>query len=82
MAKKSEVKNNPQADWNLRSIKGPRKEVIEQIQGALFVPDQWKTALIASIDAMPADVQGVVVDAHCQCVQNLLNITATVSKLY
>lgn len=54
------------AGWSLRAVRGTREEVREMVWGAQSLPEDAKVFLVAMIDALPAKVHLVSLDAHSQ----------------
>lgn len=55
--------------WALRHLKDTREDVIEQIRGAVTVPEWAKSFLVSAINQSHPKSRLISVDAHCQVVQ-------------
>lgn len=56
---------NPPGWWNIANVRGTREGVLKTIAAARDIPDHWKTALSADIQAVGPEFNFFYVDAHC-----------------
>lgn len=67
-------------NWSIRSLTGGRAAVVSGIEANGDVPPSFKAALIDLVNAIPAEFNGAVVDAHETRVPGMVNIHITVSE--
>jgi len=56
---------HPEGQWQIPSFKGMRESALTTIEQNKDIPPAWKTLLKYEIDAYPATVSAVRMDAHC-----------------
>ncbi len=57
-------------NWSIHELRGKRENVINEIQAMQDVPDEWKAALLVTINGFMPEFNGVRVDAHAQEMQS------------
>jgi hypothetical protein len=53
----------PGKTWSLRDIRGARADILTEI-AASQIPAEWRAAIVADINALPATVKYVRLDCH------------------
>jgi hypothetical protein len=67
--------------WNLARLSGSRAGVLAAVAAAPDVPAHWRECIRAAIAQVPAEFNGVQLDAHATEHQGLVNVNLSLRPL-